>query len=590
MNILKDAFAVLQKVGKSLMLPVAVLPVAGILLGVGSAGFSWMPPLLSTVMKEAGGVIFGNLPIFFAIGVAIGLSENDGVASMSAVVGYAVLLATMGVMAARRGVELTSIMGIKSLDTGVFGGILIGVVAAALFKRFYRIELPPYLGFFAGKRFVPIVTAFTAAVMGVLLSYLWPPIGRGIGAFSHWAAYGSPTLSVFAYGFVERLLIPFGLHHIWNVPFFFQIGSFTNAAGEVVHGDITRFFAGDPQAGILGGAYLFKMWGLPAAALAIWSRALPENRKRIGGIMVSAALTSFLTGITEPIEFSFMFVAPILYAIHALLAGLSQALFSVLGAKLGFTFSQGCIDFILYFAQDTKPWLVLLIGPFYALAYYGVFRWAIARFDLKTPGREAAEAESAAAGGAGEGIRRVVLAFGGRSNIKSLDACITRLRVSVHDVTKVSPEALKSLGAAGVMMAGSGVQAVFGTRSENLKTEMDIFLKSAGAEAELPAGVAGAAPAAAASGGIERARDPHARRVAERLLAALGGRGNVRAAAECAWTRVRVEVHDLGRADEAALRDAGAHGVMRPAPGVLHLLMGPAADQYAAELRARLEA
>ena len=254
---ISTAFNFLQKIGKSLMLPVAVLPVAGILLGVGSAGFTWMPDLLSSVMKEAGGVIFGNLPLFFAIGVALGLADNDGVASMSAVVGYAVLLATMGLLAARHGVDVTPIMGIKSIDTGVFGGILMGAVAAGLFKRYYRIELPPYLGFFSGKRFVPIVTAVAAVFMGIVLSFVWPPIGHGIRMFSEYAAYGNPTLAVGLYGVIERLLIPFGLHHIWNVPFFFEIGSYTNAAGEVVHGDITRFFAGDPQAGILGGAYLF---------------------------------------------------------------------------------------------------------------------------------------------------------------------------------------------------------------------------------------------------------------------------------------------------------------------------------------------
>jgi PTS system glucose-specific IIC component len=586
MNALKASFALLQKIGKSLMLPVAVLPVAGILLGVGSAGFTWMPDLLSQVMKEAGSAIFANLPVFFAVGVALGLADNDGVASMSAVVGYAVLLATMGLLAQRHGVEVKPIMGIKSLDTGVFGGILIGAVAAALFKRYYRIELPPYLGFFAGKRFVPIATAFAAVVLGAALSYVWPPIGRGIRGFSEWAAYGTPALAVAVYGFVERLLIPFGLHHIWNVPFFFEIGSFTNAAGEVVHGDITRFFAGDPQAGILGGAYLFKMWGLPAAAMAIWRCARPEHRKRIGGIMVSAALTSFLTGITEPIEFSFMFVAPVLYGLHAVLAGFSQVLFSLLGAKLGFTFSQGFIDFVLYYAKDTKPWLVLVAGPVYAGVYYGVFYGAIRFFDLKTPGREESDEASPVAGGAGEHAKALVLAFGGRSNIRSLDACITRLRVSVEDVTRVRQDRLKALGAAGVVVAGSGVQAIFGTRSENLKTDMEIYLKSAGPEADL-APEAAAAPVSSPAG-AQAAADPQAAATAERVLAALGGRENVSKAQECAYTRLRVELRDPGRVDETALESAGAYGFMKPAPDVAHVLLGASAAQIAAELRKRL--
>ncbi len=585
-DLFKNAFGLLQKIGKSLMLPVAILPVAGILLGVGSAGFTWMPELLSSIMKDAGGVIFGNLPLFFAIGVALGMTENDGVASMSAVVGYVVMLATMGLLAGRHGVEVKSIMGISSIDTGVFGGILIGAVAAYLFKRYYRIQLPPYLGFFSGKRFVPIVTAFTAVFIGAALSYCWPPIGKAIRAFSEYAAYGNPLLSVGVYGLVERLLIPFGLHHIWNVPFFFEIGSFVNAAGVTVHGDITRFFAGDPEAGILGGAYLFKMWGLPAAAIAMWHAARPENRVRIGGIMVSAALTSFLTGITEPIEFSFMFVAPVLYGIHALLAACSQVTFALLGAKLGFTFSHGFIDFVLYYAKDTRPGLVLVLGPVYAMIYYGLFRWAISRFDLKTPGREEASAEAGAGEAAAGGdamSRGLVLAFGGRANISNLDACITRLRVGVADPARVDRAALKALGAAGVVMSGNAVQAVFGTRSENLKTDMEIYLKTAGAEAEAPAPAA-RAEAAQAVPAASASVPPGA---VEKLLAALGGRANLKRAEACAHTRLRVVLLDDKKIDEAALYAAGAYGLMRHPGGVLHVMMGPAAAGYAAALGAK---
>ncbi|HCC47191.1 MAG TPA: PTS glucose transporter subunit IIBC [Elusimicrobia bacterium] len=586
-DLFKNAFGLLQKIGKSLMLPVAILPVAGILLGVGSAGFTWMPELLSSIMKEAGGVIFGNLPLFFAIGVALGMTENDGVASMSAVVGYVVMLATMGLLAGRHGVEVKAIMGISSIDTGVFGGILIGAVAAYLFKRYYRIQLPPYLGFFSGKRFVPIVTAFTAVFIGAALSYCWPPIGKIIRAFSEYAAYGNPLLSVGVYGFVERLLIPFGLHHIWNVPFFFEIGSFVNSSGVTVHGDITRFFAGDPEAGILGGAYLFKMWGLPAAAIAMWHCARPENRVRIGGIMVSAALTSFLTGITEPIEFSFMFVAPVLYAIHAVLAACSQVTFALLGAKLGFTFSHGFIDFVLYYAKDTRPGLVLVLGPVYAMIYYGLFRWAIAKFDLKTPGREAAEAAGADAAAGDESFAlKLVLAFGGRANIKSLDACITRLRIAVVNPAGVDRAALKALGAAGVVMSGNGVQAVFGTRSENLKTDMEIYLKTAGAEADGPAPGASAAAtvaetraAAAAPSGAELDKS------AAGLLAALGGRANLRQVEACAHTRLRAQLIDARLLDEGALAAAGAYGVMRHPGEIIHILVGPAAADYAARIR-----
>ena len=316
------AFALLQKTGKALMLPVSVLPVAGLLLGLGSAHFAWLPPALSDVMAQAGGAIFGNLPLIFAIGVALGVTQNDGVAALAAVVGYAVLLATMGVMATLFGYESKSIMGISSIETGVFGGIVVGGIAGWLFNKYYRIQLPSYLGFFAGKRFVPIVTALASIGAGIVLSIVWPPIGTQIDTFSHWAASGNPAAAFALYGVVERALIPFGLHHIWNVPFFFEVGQYLDpTTGSVIRGEIHRFTAGDPTAGNMAGGYLFKMWGLPAAAIAIWQSARPENRTKVGAFMISAALTSFLTGITEPIEFSFLFVAPVLYAIHAVLAG-----------------------------------------------------------------------------------------------------------------------------------------------------------------------------------------------------------------------------------------------------------------------------
>lgn len=479
----KQAFAVLQKIGKALMLPVAVLPVAGLLLGIGASNFSFIPDAVSQVMAQSGGAIFGNLPIIFAVGVALGLTENDGVAAIAAVVGFVVMIATMGVMATVWGIEPATVMGMKSMETGVFGGIIIGGVAATLFNRYYRISLPPYLGFFAGKRFVPIVTGVAAIFVGVALSIVWPPIQSGIEAFSHWAAYSSPRTAATVYGFVERLLIPFGLHHIWNVPFFFEMGSFTDAAGKVVRGDINRFFAGDPTAGVLAGAFLFKMFGLPAAAIAIWHSAKPENRVKVGGIMISAALTSFLTGITEPIEFSFLFVAPVLYVIHAVLAASTQFVANTLDMHMGFTFSQGGIDFLLFnaFGKNAQNWwLVFILGPIYAAIYYGVFRFAITRLNLKTPGREDDEAgviEAELASSVGDDRTcELVSAFGGGDNIQSLDACITRLRIAVADIGKVDQAKLKAMGAAGVMVVGNGVQAVFGTHSENMKTDMAKFL------------------------------------------------------------------------------------------------------------------
>lgn len=558
---MKKAFMFLQQIGKSLMLPVAVLPVAGLLLGIGSgllnAEIAWIPPLIPQVMSQSGNVIFDNLPLIFAIGTTLGLTGNDGVAALAAVVGFLVLQTAMGVMAdvlwyhvsveretlgvlaqaldydvsfARKIVSTNA--GIKTIQTGVFGGMFVGIVAAVIYKRFYKISLPPYLGFFAGKRSVPIITALAAIVLGVLLSFVWPPIQEKINAFSMWAAYSSPVVAGTTYGFVERLLLPFGLHHIWNVPFFFEIGQYVNKAGELVTGDIPRFFAGDATAGILGGGFLIKMFGLPAAALAIFHTAKPENRLKVGGIMASGALTAFLTGITEPLEFTFLFVAPMLYFIHAVMVGSAFAVINLAGAHIGYTFSQGAIDYMLFYALDTKPWIVFLLGPVYAALYYVVFRFFITAFDMKTPGREN---ESAAADGAAEPAgggmaEKLVAAFGGKANIETLDACITRLRLAVKDASKVSDDALKQLGASGVMRIGNNVQAVFGTASENLKTDMEEYLRSGGS-------VRDSAPAA--------------------VVSALGGSDNVAAAQRLNDGDWRFKLKNAAFADEEKLRAAG---------------------------------
>ena len=481
---MSSLFANLQKVGKSLMLPVSVLPVAGILLGVGAAKFSWLPAIVSQIMEQAGGAVFGNMALIFAIGVALGFTNNDGVAGLAATVGYVILTKTIGVVAPIiAGLDPAAAdyasMADKVSNVGVLGGIVAGGIAAFMFNRFYRIQLPEYLGFFAGKRFVPLSTGIVAIVVGVVMAFVWPPVGALIQSFSHWAAYQNPALAFGIYGVVERSLIPFGLHHIWNVPFFFEAGEYTNAAGQVIHGEIARYIAGDPTAGNLAGGYMFKMYGLPAAAIAMWHAAKPENRAKVGGIMVSAALTSFLTGITEPIEFAFLFVAPVLYAIHALLAGSAFVVTILLGMKHGTTFSHGLIDFVVLFAQSTKGWMFPILGLVYAAIYYTIFRVAISALDLKTPGREDEAAEESVAEMAEHFMaEQLVLAFGGKANITSLDACITRLRVGVKDVAKVDQAKLKQLGAAGVVVAGSGIQAIFGTKSDNLKTDMDQWMQS----------------------------------------------------------------------------------------------------------------
>jgi PTS system glucose-specific IIC component len=588
MSVFSGAFSYLQKIGKCMMLPVSVLPVAGILLGVGSANFPWLPQIVSQIMAQSGGAIFSNLPLLFAIGVAIGLTDNDGVAALASTVGFAVFLATMGVCAKMRGIETATNMGIPTIETGVFGGIIVGLIAASVFSRFYKVQLPAYLGFFAGKRSVPIITAFAVIIAGVILSYIWPPIGNGINAFSNWAVHGQPALAFFIYGVVERALIPFGLHHVWNVPFFFQAGQFVDpSTGQTVRGEIARFIAGDPTAGHMTGGYLFKMWGLPAAAAAITLAARPENRAKIGGIMMSAALTAFLTGITEPIEFSFLFVAPILYVIHALLAGVAYVVCILLGIKHGFTFSHGLIDYVVLFPKSHNALWLFVLGPIWGALYFGVFTLLIRKLNLPTPGREAVE-EAAVVHSAGgdEFALQIVRALGGRSNIVNLDACITRLRVKLKDSSKVSADRLKALGAAGVVMVGDGVQAIFGTRSDVLKTEIGDYLKTAGPEAdevEAPSPVK--APPQA---GIQpKLRDPLAAEKARALINALGGKANIQRVDACAETRLRI-VTTNGALDEAALKAAGVEAIVRLPDRVVHLLTGLNADQYAAEMRGQL--
>ena len=460
-----DILGNLQKVGKSLMLPVSILPIAGLLLGVGAAKFSVMPDVVSQLMEQAGGAVFANIALLFAIGAALGFTKNDGVAGLAAAVGYYIMMQTIEKLA-------------PGTDTGVFGGIIAGGIAAVMFNRFYTISLPDYLGFFAGKRAVPIMTGFAAIVMGAILAVVWPPIGTGISAFSEWAANQNPALAFAIYGIVERSLIPFGLHHIWNVPFFFEAGSCVNATGEQLNGILTCYLSADDASraagngfGQLAGAYIFKMYGLPAAAIAIWHSAKPENRAKVGGIMVSAALTSFLTGITEPIEFSFMFVAPILYGIHALLAGSTFVVTNMLG--MVHSSSSGLIDFLILSVNSVKFWLFPVIGLVYAGIYYTVFRVVIAKLDLKTLGREDEELDEEIVFDSSEMPTLLVAAFGGKTNIENLDACLTRLRVTVKNKALVNKDELKELGAADVVVYGNGFQAIFGTRSDNLKTEME---------------------------------------------------------------------------------------------------------------------
>ncbi|WP_145425572.1 glucose-specific PTS transporter subunit IIBC [Staphylococcus saprophyticus] len=499
----KKLFGQLQRIGKALMLPVAILPAAGLLLAIGTAmqGESlqhYLPFIqnrgiqsVAEMMTGAGGIIFDNLPMIFAMGVAIGLASGDGVAAIAAFVGYLVMNKTMGaflhvspdnVNDAASG--YASVLGIPTLQTGVFGGIIIGALAAWCYNKFYNISLPSYLGFFAGKRFVPIMMATTSFILAFPMAWIWPSIQTGLNAFSEGLLDSNTGLAVFLFGFIKRLLIPFGLHHIFHAPFWFEFGAWKNAAGEMIHGD-QRIFIEQIRQGskltagkFMQGEFPVMMFGLPAAALAIYHTAKPENKKVVAGLMGSAALTSFLTGITEPLEFSFLFVAPVLFFVHAILDGLSFLILYLLNVHLGYTFSGGFIDYVLLgvLPNKTQWWLVIPVGVVYAFIYYFVFRFLILKFKYKTPGREDKQAQFTNSS-ASELPFNVLKAMGGEENIKHLDACITRLRVEVKEKGKVDVAGLKALGASGVLEVGNNMQAIFGPKSDQIKHDMSLIMK-----------------------------------------------------------------------------------------------------------------
>jgi PTS system D-glucosamine-specific IIC component len=505
---MKKLFGVLQRVGKALMLPVALLPAAGLLLGIGNAINNQLLPkfpaldvpvvhVITKVMEQSGDIIFGNLALLFAVGVAVGLSDGEGTAGLAAIVGFLVMNKTMGAVVGITADMVSgnpmyaSVMGIPTLQTGVFGGIIIGIIASTLYKKYYSIELPPYLGFFAGKRFVPIVTAAAAIIVGVILTFIWPTIQSGLFAFSRGMIDTNRTLAAFIFGIIERSLIPFGLHHIFYNPFWYQFGEYTNKAGQLVQGDQSIFFAqlkdGVPfTAGtFMTGKFPFMMFGLPAAALAMIHEAKPEKRTLATGLLASAALTSFLTGITEPIEFSFLFVAPVLFGIHCVFAGLSFMTMHILNVKIGMTFSGGLIDYLIFgVIPNRTPWyLVIVVGLVFSVIYYFGFRFMIRKFNLKTPGREDEEADVDVNVEGNELAAQVLEAFGGAKNIKNLDACITRLRITVNDKSQVDIDRLKQLGAAGVMQVGDNMQAIFGPKSDTLKSQIKDIMSGKAAKA-----------------------------------------------------------------------------------------------------------
>lgn len=470
---MKKVFSSVQLVSKCLVLPLCVLPIAGILMSLGAANFSFFPAILSTMLIEAGSVIFVNIPLFIALSIALEFTHNDPISGLCGIASY-LMLNKIITLAVPFFVGVNSLAG-DSVNTGIIGGIAAGAIAATMFHRFHQLQLPDYLGFFAGKRFVPIATGVLTLVVALLLAYIWPYVSYAINFFSDWVILQHPALSFGLFGLIERLLIPIGLHQIWNAPFLLELGEYSNDAGQLFHGEIARFMAGDPSAGNLAGGYLFKMFGLPGAAIAIWHAADLKNRPKVGATMLAAALTAFLSGITEPIEFAFLFVAPVLYAIHALLAGSAFAITILLGIKHSTTFSHGLIDYLALLPFATKGMLLLLVGGCYTLLYYVVFRVAIVSLNLKTPGREV-QGEAKSNKNEQPLGAELVIAFGGKSNIVQLNACITRLRVTVIDAAQVDQQKLKSLGALGVVVAGTGAQAIFGTQSDRLKTDMQTWL------------------------------------------------------------------------------------------------------------------
>ena len=522
-------FGVLQRVGRSFMLPIALLPVAGLFLGIGSSftntttlnayhltGIIREGGILFTileVMRETGSAVFDNLPLLFAMGVAIGMAKKEKeVAALSGAVAYLIMNTAISAMiTANGGVETmaanstTSTLGITTLQMGVFGGIIVGLGVAALHNRFYKIQLPQVLSFFGGTRFVPIICSIVYLGVGILLFFLWPLVQSGIAALGG-LVLKSGYIGTWIYGIIERALIPFGLHHVFYMPFWqTELGGSMVIDGVLVQGAQNIFFAqlasgsAEPfslaATRFMTGKFPFMIFGLPAAAFAMYRAAKPEKKKAVGGLLLSAALTSALTGITEPLEFSFLFAAPLMYGVHCILAGLSYMLMHLLGVTVGMTFSGGIIDLTLFGVLQGNAktnWLWIVgVGLLYAVIYYFVFYFMITKLNLKTPGREEGgetklytrkDMEQKKSGEAKENSADrtsalIVLGLGGRSNILDIDCCATRLRVTVKDGALVSEDRLKASGASGVIRKGNGVQVIYGPRVSVIKSDLEDYLE-----------------------------------------------------------------------------------------------------------------
>jgi PTS system N-acetylglucosamine-specific IIC component len=585
-----------QRLGRALMLPIAVLPVAGLLLRLGQ------PDLLDIGwMAAAGNAIFSNLGLLFAIGVAVGFArENHGAAGLAAVVGYVVTTkgaevllavppeAVASFQGASRELALASWKAREIAKLSVPVGILTGLVAGALYNRYSDIKLPAYLAFFGGRRFVPIAAGFVGLLLAAAFGYGWPHVERGMDVLSR-AVLDAGGAGLFVYGVLNRLLIVTGLHHILNNLAWFLLGDYNG-----VTGDLKRFFAGDPAAGrFMSGFFPVMMFGLPGACLAMFSTARPERRRAVGGLLLSMALTSFLTGVTEPIEFAFMFLAPVLYAVHAVLTGTAMVLMHWLHVRLGFGFSAGLFDYVLNFKLAERPLWLLPVGAAYFALYFVLFRWAIVRFNLATPGRELGEANTAPASAIATGSESspsttmrgdddgdaFIRALGGAENLRSIDACTTRLRLEIVDPSTVDEPALRRLGAHGLVKpSANALQVVLGPIADQVAERM----RRAARAAPNPATVASQAQnAGVASRAIVAPGQFQAVTV---LLAALGSRTNIEDITAVS-SRVRVTVRDDGAVDEDALRRSAPRGCVHAARGVWHVLVGPHAAQVADALR-----
>ena len=532
-------FGVLQRVGRSFMLPIAVLPVAGLLLGIGSSftnatmidtyglqailGEGTILNMFLTVLSKAGSALFDNLPIIFAVGCAIGMAKKEKeVAALSAVIAYFTMNAAVNAMLVNSGQILddgsiadfvlqgtiTSSVGIQTLQMGVFGGIIVGLGVAALHNRFYTIELPSALAFFSGSRFVPIISTVVYVLVGIGMFFAWPVVQNGIYALGGLVT-GTGYLGTLIFGIIKRALIPFGLHHVFYLPFWQTgVGGSMEVAGKMIEGGQNIFFAqlADPSTvhfsadacRYFSGEFIFMIFGLPGAALAMYQTAKPEKKKQAGGLLLSAALACMATGITEPLEFSFLFVAPMLFAVQVILAGAAYMIAHILNIAVGLTFSGGLLDLFLFGilqGNAKTSWLrIIPVGIIYFLLYYGIFKFLILKFNLKTPGREDEDTETKLytkadynaakeSGVKGAEVSALITAgLGGKANIEDVDCCATRLRCTIKDPEKVQEALLKQSGSRGVILKGKGIQVIYGPQVAVLKTNLEAFLQTSAAD------------------------------------------------------------------------------------------------------------